>query len=604
MSQCDDIAERAAEIGSSACAITDHGNIAAAVDFSKEAKDLSLKPILGCEFYVAQASAKEKNQENRKLSHQVILAKNLDGWKDLLGMVSCANHDDNFYYKPRIDLDIMADYASRGNLVSFSGHLGSTLASVITDEKGLLPDWKAIGLAYAQKLQGMFGKENFFIEIQLIDSEINKLAKTVGEALRELASSLSMPCVATPDAHYCRKENAKDQRVLLCTSMKTNIPKVTREIKQGVAGNIFKTFFASDNYHIPSYEEMAQFHTEEELENTNLVRDMCKDYDILSSPKPPAFDCPNNADPGDYLRHLCRQGWKRKMSDLPKDKYPEYGARVNHELEVFTSIGLSSYFLIVDDILNFVRQEGYITGPGRGSAAGCMVSNLLGITQIDPIKYDLILERFYNAGRNTPGKIAWPDIDFDIPRSARDKTHQYIRDKYGKDNVAQIITFQTLKGRAALTRVMQAQGNILFDEQKAITRCIQDEAQVVDELKDIEDEYGYSSTILWALENSAQKLKNWCYLENGKIKGRMGPIFEQAIRLEHTKIISGKHPAGIVISDDPISNSCPMVADKKGSAMLAGFDGPACEEVGLLKFDCLTVRGLDKVMDVEKILQE
>jgi DNA polymerase-3 subunit alpha len=285
------------------------------------------------------------------------------------------------------------------------------------------------------------------------------------------------------------------------------------------------------------------------------------------------------------------------------DEFIEYGKRVNNELDVFTSIGLSSYFLIVDDILNFVRSKGYITGPGRGSAAGCMVSNLLGITQVDPVPYNLIFERFYNAGRNAPGKISWPDIDFDIPKAAREETIEYIKSKYGEECVAQIQTFQTLKGKASLTRVMGARGNISFDEQKAITKCLQDEAKVSDELKDIEEEYGYSSSILWALENTPDKLKQWCHIgKEGKLEGRLAKIFEQAIRIEHTKIIAGTHAAGIVISSNPISDSCPMVLDSKGKSYRAGFDGPSCEDSGLLKLDCLAIRGLDKVMDVVNIV--
>jgi DNA polymerase-3 subunit alpha len=350
---------------------------------------------------------------------------------------------------------------------------------------------------------------------------------------------------------------------------------------------------------------MKVFHTDEELQNTNLILDMCEDYDITKSPQPPEFKCPGNMNPEEYLRKLCRDGWKKKMINIDNKskEFSEYGARVNNELDIFTSIGLSSYFLIVDDILQFVRSKGYITGPGRGSAAGCMVSNLLSITQVDPIPYNLIFERFYNAGRNAPGKISWPDIDFDIPKAAREETIEYIKNKYGEENVAQIITFQKLKGKAALTRTMAARGNISFEEQKAITKCLPEPASVSDELQDIEEEYGYSSSIIWALENTPDKLKNWCYLgKDNKLEGRFAKIFEQAIRIEHTKIIAGKHAAGIVVSNDPISKSCPMVLDNKGKGMLAGFEGPSCEEVGLLKLDCLAIRGLDKVMDVVNIV--
>jgi|TARA_R100000482_G_C5132499_1_gene153140 DNA polymerase-3 subunit alpha len=606
LSKCEDIAKRLEVIGSNACALTDHGSVSGAVDFSKQAKSNGMRPLLGCELYVCpDGQATNRTKENSKLVHQPVIAKNFKGWKDLLKIVSSSNKKEHFYHKPRIDMEIMSEVASNKNLICFSGHLGSVLSNAICNGDELDPDWMKKGKAMAERLRSMFGKENFFIEIQLIDSRINTFAATVSGALRDISKATKIPCVATPDAHYCSREDAEDQRVLLCTYFKKNISQIQREIKQGTANQSLITFFKSDNYHIPSYEDMKEFHTDEELQNTNLIVDMCEDYDILKSPEPPQFVCPDGMSPEEYLRKLNRDGWNRKMRHVEKnsDEFIEYGKRVNNELDVFTSIGLSSYFLIVDDILNFVRSKGYITGPGRGSAAGCMVSNLLGITQVDPVPYNLIFERFYNAGRNAPGKISWPDIDFDIPKAAREETIEYIKSKYGEECVAQIQTFQTLKGKASLTRVMGARGNISFDEQKAITKCLQDEAKVSDELKDIEEEYGYSSSILWALENTPDKLKQWCHIgKEGKLEGRLAKIFEQAIRIEHTKIIAGTHAAGIVISSNPISDSCPMVLDSKGKSYRAGFDGPSCEDSGLLKLDCLAIRGLDKVMDVVNIV--
>jgi DNA polymerase-3 subunit alpha len=604
LNKCEDIAKRTESIGANACVLSDHGNVSGAVDFMKEMQDKNLKPILGCELYISVGPANNKSNNNKKLSHQVVLAKNLDGWRDLLNIVSTSNKKENFYYKPRVDLEILKAYASKGNLVTFSGHLGSTLANYITlPDNKLDPNWMNLGMAYAQKLQSIFGKENFFIEIQLIDSRINKFAAVIAGALREIATKLNIPCVATPDAHYCTRENAIDQRVLLCTSFKKTLGEVNQQLKRGTASNILKTFFASDNYHIPSYEDMIEFHTEEELANTNLVADMCENYNILNPPQPPEFHCPDNMSPEDYLRKLCRDGWKSHMKHISKDRYKEYGDRVNMELEVFTSVGLSSYFLIIHDILNYVRSRGYITGPGRGSSAGCIVSRLLDIVKVDPIKYHLLFERFYNAGRNEPGKVSWPDIDFDIPKCAREETVEYIRNKYGHDNVAQIITFQTLKGKAALKRVMQADGKLDFAEQNAITHCLLDQSKVEDELPDIEEEYGFSSSILWALENTPEKLEDWCTIgKDNNLEGPLKDIFNQAIRLEHTKIISGKHAAGIVISDQPISSICPMILDKDGEHMLAGFEGPKCEDVGLLKLDCLAIRRLDKMQDMVKII--
>ena len=348
---------------------------------------------------------------------------------------------------------------------------------------------------------------------------------------------------------------------------------------------LFPTAPTPLNYHIPSYEDMKRFHTDKELDTTLQIASMCSEYNILGPPNPPVFDCPNGMSPNDYLRYLCREGWTEKMGHVDKghDMFDTYGSRVNKEIKIFTETNLSSYFLIVRDILKYADSRGYLTGPGRGSAAGCMVSYLMDITKIDPIPYELIFERFYNAGRNAGGRVSMPDIDIDVPKCGREDIIDYIKKKYGKDNVAQIITFQTLKGRAALKRVMAARGNISFDEQNAITSHLLDESKIADELQDMRDELGTSSVISWALENKSDKLKDWCYVDdNGNLQGKFAKIFEQAIRLEDTKIIQSKHAAGVVVSPQPIYDVCPMVLDREEKDLLAGFEGPSCEDAGLL----------------------
>jgi DNA polymerase-3 subunit alpha len=606
LSKVSDISSRVADINSDTCAITDHGSISGAVDFSSTLNDSGQKPILGCEFYICPKgkSAKDKGSENRSLDHQVILAKNYEGWKDLLKLVSLSNSKERYYYRPRIDFEDLAPIASKGNLITFSGHLGSTLSNYVMEDENLSPDWEKRAVEFCSYMKDIFGEENFFLEIQLIDSKINKKSKIIADALRELSSKYKIKKVATPDAHYPTREDSVDQRVLLSIHYKKTIPQIMRDIQSGTCPKSLISSFSSNNYHIPSYEDMIEFHTEDELDNTLVIADMCDKYSILHNPDPPNFDCPSGMNDNEYLRYLCREGWRRKMSHItPKDPaFKEYGERVNYELDVFTGINLSSYFLIISDILNHVRSKGYITGPGRGSAGGCMVSYLLDITQIDPIPYSLVFERFYNPGRNTPGKISWPDIDFDIPKDAGEMALEYVKNKYGDQNVAQIITFQTLKGRAALKRVMAARGDISFTEQNFITSSLVDEAKIADELEEIEKEYGYSSAILWALENNSSKLKRWCEIQSGKLVGPLSDVFQQAIRLEKVKVSSGKHAAGIIVSRNPINESCPMVLDKDESMNVAGFEGPSCEMVGLLKLDCLRIRMLDKIMDVSKII--
>ena len=603
LSQTSQISKRLNDIEIDTCALTDHGTVSGAVDFSRTLKGASQKQILGCELYLCEQNATEKNSDNRDLLHQVVLAKNLQGWKDILRLVSQSNNSDQFYYKPRIDFNQLRETASKGNLISFSGHLGSYLGKVALENRS---DKFICEAAY--RLQNMFGKDNFFIEIQLIDSHNNEAARIAAERLREISKQTGIPCVATPDAHYPTREAAEDQQVLLCTSLKKTIGQVHQELKQGKSKSL-SSFFASNNYHIPSYQDMKQFHSDEELANTVRIAGMCEQYDILGSPNPPEFSCPTGHNPKKYLRHLCKMGWAAKMGHIKKnsEEFERYGDRVNRELEVFEEAGLSSYFLIVQDILKYCKDAGYLTGPGRGSAAGCMVSYLIGITQIDPVKYDLVFERFYNAGRNTDERISMPDIDIDVPKEAREKVIEYMKQKYGKGNVAQIVTYQTLQGRSALKRVMQARGNVSFAEQNEITKHIMDEAKIADELQDMKEELGESSLILWALKNRKEKLKDWCEIDDdGKLKGKMSRIFEQAMRMEGTKIIQSKHAAGVVVSPSPISDTCPMVksANKGETDLLAGFEGPSCEDVGLLKLDVLGIRMLDKIMEVPLILKE
>ena len=540
LSQTKHIANRLGEIETEACAITDHGTVSGAVDFHKTISN-GFKPILGCKLYVSQEDS------------------------------------------------------------TFSGHIDSVLGRLALNNT----NWKEDVTKEAERMEEAFGKGNFYIEVKLIDSLDNPDAKEVAEKLREVSKITGIPCVATPEARYCKREDADDQRVLLCTALRKSIGQVQKDLKQGKSLAV-KPFFSSDNYHIPTYEEMSEFHTSEELANTIEISNMCSDYSILSPPSPPEFPCPVDVSPNELLRKLCREGWLNKMGHIDKHgpDFPEYGKRVDKEISIFTEAGLSSYFLIVQDILRYAKEKGYLIGPGRGSAAGCIVSHLIGITQIDPVPYRLIFERFYNAGRNSKGNVSMPDIDIDVPKHSRTDIIEYIQKKYGNDNVAQIITFQTLKGRASLKRVMAARGNISFDEQNAITSHILDEAKIADELQDMRDELGTASVITWALENKQDKLKDWCELDSkGDMQGKLSKIFEQAIRLEGTKIIQSKHAAGVVISPLPIYDVCPMIIDKEGKGRLAGFEGTSCEDVGLLKLDILGIKMLDKVMDISEILK-
>jgi DNA polymerase-3 subunit alpha len=603
LSQPEQIAERCKEIGATTCALTDHGNIAGSVKFYMAMKKANIKPILGCELYVCEQDPKIQEKENRSLSHFIVLAQNYNGWKDLIKIVSESNKPEHYYHKPRLDLKTIANLNS-GNLIAITGHLGSTLSDMILNGYELKDNWLDIGKQHVSYLKEIF-QNKVFLEAQLIDKDNLPVQEILTNAIRKIGQETNTKIICTPDAHYCRKEDAIDQRILLCNNLKTTFPEISRKISnnEDVA---LSCFFTSENYHIPSQEEMRELHTSEEIENTNYVANLIEEYSILSKPKLPPFQCPNNQNPDEYLRQLCRDGWKDKIANIiAKEEQEQYVDRIKYELEVLQGAGLSSYFLIVQDIVNFVRKNEWLPGPGRGSAAGCLVSYLIGITSIDPIKYNLLFDRFYNAGRNSADHISMPDIDVDVPIDKREAIIEYIKNKYGHDKVSQMITFNTIKGRGALKDVLRVYGNISFDEMNKITKNIPDESKIADELQEMKEETGESSIIRWALENNVDKLKEWCYIDDsGQLQGPLAKRFEQAIRLEGTKSNQSKHAAGIAISSEPLNEICPMVYDSKNKQLIAGMEMQDLENIGIIKFDILGVAMLDKIMTIRFLLQQ
>lgn len=602
LSKPKDIAKRCSDIGSKACALTDHGNIAGAVKFYTEMKTAGIKPILGCEIYLCDKDVTIQDVSNKELTHFLVLAKNLSGWKNLIRLVSESNRPEHYYHRPRLDLKTLSKFCDN-NLIGICGHLGSLLADKLVVDNKIISDYMSVGIKTIGDLKSIFGNENFFLEAQLMDKDYTPLQTQLTDVIRELGKKTNTKIVCTPDAHYCEKTDAIDQRVLLCNNLKTTFPEISRKISNDE--NVpLSCFFNSDNFHILSQEEMRALHTEEEIENTNIVADMCEEYSILNKPMLPPFPCPGNQSPDEYLRHLCRQGWKAKIANKIADQeQKQYVDRIKYELEVLQGAGLSSYFLIVQDIVNYVRKNNWLPGPGRGSAAGCLVSYLIGITSIDPIRYSLLFDRFYNSGRNTKDHISMPDIDVDVPINKREDIIEYIKQQYGADKVSQMITFNTIKGRGALKDVLRVYGNISFEEMNKITKNIPDEAKIADELQEMKEETGESSIIRWALENNGDKLKEWCYIDdNNELQGPLAKRFEQAIRLEGTKSNQSKHAAGIAISAEPLQTSCPMVYDSKNEQLIAGMEMQDLEAMGIIKFDILGVAMLDKIMTIKDLL--
>ena len=510
-SKCDKLAQKCKEYGYSACVISDIKSLSGAMEFHNSCREYGVKPILGCDF-----------------DQYMLIAKNKDGWFDLIKIVSHGG------------LDLFKECAKRGNLIC------------ITNEP-------------QNGYQKLFG--NNYFSYKYSDRGV----------------------------YYVTKDEAEAHRILLCSGMKTTLPKIQSLLTSGESVENQK-FFEADDFYLPEPHEVPD--NEETIKLLNTISNMCEDYEIASKPMLPQFVCPEGMDEDEHLTDLCRSGWKKRLiptgkisTEEDKDRYLQ---RIKKELDVIFKAQLSGYFLIVQDIINNVKERGWLAGPGRGSAAGCLVSYLIGITEVDPIEYDLIFERFYNEGRNTDEYISLPDIDMDVPAEHRDEVSDYIREKYGHSKVGQMITFGRLQGRAAIKEVLRINDAVSFMEMNRITESIPDEAKISDQLEMMEDK----SIIRWTLENEPDDLKNWCFMdEDGNLNGSLAHLFEQAIRIEGTNKSQGKHPAGVIISKHRLADACPMTVDKSGDPIVA-FEMTALEAQGHVKFDVLGIDLLSKIMDI------
>lgn len=572
--------------GYDACGLSDHGSVSGTIDFLSEAKKKNIKPVLGCELYISNQDASIQNVENRKLSHLVVFAKNDSGYRNLTKIVTESNK--LFYYRPRIDLERLKQYSE--NIIVINGHPGSQLA-VTLQNQGYNQAFKQ-----AEWYKSIFG-ENFFIEISLVDG--SETSRELAKQLRSISNSLQIKKVASCDAHYANKSRVDDQRVLLCSSLQTTMKRVKdslgTEEEFGLSG-----FFECNNFDIPTKEFISELHKgyDDEIENSKLITDMVEDYNILQNPTTPKFDCKKITE-SEYLTQLCRDGWVRRKMNEREETKQSYVDRVKRELNVIQNAKLDGYFLIVQDYVNWAKQQGYLVGPGRGSGAGSLVSYLLGITEINPIPHNLLFERFYNSGRNTKDHISMPDIDVDFPQCSVKNIRSYITEKYGKDNVGSICTFGTLQGRAALKEVIRIHGSCDNTLANEICKKLPDKTDILEELEDSDD----GSMIRYTLEYEPKLLQEWCRIDDkGNFVGSMAKIFQQAVRLEGTIKSMGKHAAGVVIANEPISDKCPLVRAKDGTLM-TGFDMKSVEKVGYIKFDILTTEVLDVLQECNEMIK-
>ena len=544
-----DLISKAKELGMDSIAITDHGAAYGVIEFYKEAVSQGIKPIIGCEVYVAKRTMYDKDPGiDSGYYHLVLLAKNMEGYKNLIKLIS-KGFIDGFYYKPRVDHDLLKRY-SKG-LIALSACLAGEVQTYITN--GDIKGAESSALLY----KSIFGKD-FYLELQ--DHGIEK-QKKVNEELIKMSKKLSIPLVCTNDVHYLTRADAKAHEVLLCIQTGKTMDDEDR------------MRFETDEFYLKSPEEMSKLfeYVPEAIENTVKIADECNIKIEFGKHHLPKFDVPDGKNAVDYLRELCHAGMKERYGNNPPDNIKN---RLNYELSVIEKMGFVDYFLIVWDFIRFAREHGIITGPGRGSATGSMVAYCLGITKIDPIKYNLVFERFLNIER-----VSMPDIDSDFCYERRQEVIDYVISKYGKDRVAQIITFGTMAARAVIRDVGRAL-NFPYSEVDGIAKMIPFEPGM---------------TIDKAM-NMNPELKKM-YEQDEKIK----LLIDISKTLEGLPRHSSTHAAGVVIAAAPVDEFVPLA--RNDDTIVTQYTMGTLEELGLLKMDFLGLRTLTVIRDAIEMIK-
>jgi DNA polymerase III subunit alpha len=501
----------------------------------------------------------------------------------------------------------IADYQSISGAVSFYQ------ACVANDVKPI------IGCAFDGFT--LFAKNKAgWLELIRIVSTVDDEGSVNKGLLVKLANNGNMICVAKDEAlspisgedfyvkteafsntYYAEKEHSVLHRILLCSGMKQTLPQIKKLLNKRQQVDNQEFFECNDFYLKDRAETAAMLINDPQMEVFDEIFNKIENYNILNKPMLPNFSTPDGLTQKEYLRLLVEDAWSKMEGSIKEQDRQVYRDRIEREFGVIEGADLFGYFLIVRDIIDYCRSQGWMVGPGRGSAAGCLISFLIGITQIDPILYDLLFERFYNAGRNTEDHVSLPDIDIDVPGGKRDEIILYLKEKYGHSNVSQMCTFGRLQGRSAIKEVMRVNNACGFGEMNEITRHIPDEAAISDQLAEMDEED--RSIIRWALLNNADDLRDYCYIdEDGQLKGDYAEYFQQAIDIEGTFKTQGKHAAGVVISAEPLYEVCPMVNQKSGGEKIAGLEMNDLEALGHVKFDVLGINLLDKLMYIEELL--
>ena len=549
-SRIPDVMARAKELGQGAIAITDHGVLYGVADFYRRAKDAGIKPIIGCEVYVAPGRMTDKTREMKEYSHLVLLAKDNAGYRNLMRL-SSIGFTEGFYHKPRIDYDVLEQ--NKDGLVCLSACLAGDIPRMIMagDREG--------AEKLARRLRDMFGAD-FYLELQ--DHHLPE-QKIVNAALIEMGKSLSIPLVATNDSHYTVREDAEAQDVLLCIQTRSFVDDEDR------------MRFGSQEFYIKSAEEMAALfpHVPEAIRNTAEIAEKCNVMMDFNTRHLPVFDVPDGEDHVAYLRRACFKGLAERYEPVTD----ELKERLEYELSVIERMGFTDYFLIVWDFIKFARDHGILVGPGRGSAAGSLAAYTLYITNIDPIEYSLLFERFLN-----PERVSMPDIDVDFCIERRQEVIDYVVKKYGADKVAQIITFGTLGAKQAIRDVARALKLPLADADRI--------AKMVP--------FAPKMTIHRAMdENPRMKAE---YLSNPETK----KLLDTAMKLEGISRHASTHAAGVVISRDPITEHVPLQINPRDGSVITQFTMGTLESLGLLKMDFLGLRNLTVIRHTLEMVEK
>ncbi|MCK8825556.1 DNA polymerase III subunit alpha [Fuchsiella alkaliacetigena] len=544
----EELINRAVELEMPAIAITDHGNMYGAIEFYRQAKAAGIKPIIGAEVYVAAGDRRQRNpKRDRQPYHLTLLAANNQGYQNLLKLVSLA-YLEGFYYKPRVDEELLREYHQ--GLICLSGCLTGKVA------KKILAGEEEQAKKTIKQYQEVFGADNFYLELQ--DQGLRK-EKVVNSSLLDFSQQLDVPVVATNDVHYLYQEDAQVHDVLLCIQTGKNLADEDR------------LEFSSDQFYFKSAEEMKEQFAQipAAVENTLRIAERCQvelSFDQLYLPE---YELEQEKDLDEYLRQLVWNKAQERYGELSA----EIEERLDYELDIINSMDYAAYFLIVWDFVEYAKKKGIMVGPGRGSAAGSLVSYVLGITDIDPLEHGLIFERFLN-----PARVSMPDIDIDFCYRRRDEVINYVTEKYGQDRVAQIITFGTMAARAVIRDV----GRVLDLSYGEVDRI----AKLIPAAADLEE----------ALESSPELSE--AYAEDLQIKR----LVDYARRLEGLPRHASTHAAGVVISKEELTEYTPLQQSK--GEVTTQYSMECLEKIGLLKMDFLGLRTLTVINDALSLIKK